>query len=149
MACEIRYSGFDNQTQRQIVDEILSELRPLFPAWLENLQVTLYTSSSEGDDIILSFGLGTRPYLSGSLNVYYGFFDMEEDRQRAAVIHEIVHALHADILTFTRDRLIDPIKDRNEELYDYILPEYINRVEEFTQTMAFAIDRIMASGNKE
>ena len=89
--------------------------------------------------------IGSKEYLHFTLNVYYAFFDCPVEVQREKIIHEIVHTNHAALIMFVRDRLINPIRDRNPELHEYLDPEFTEKVESFTQSMAFAIERMIVA----
>lgn len=138
----ISYRDFQNGYQLARITELMESLRPLFPEWPETINVERIDKFDESDQSTMSIILNT-DYLHFHIEVYNCFWQVPEENQRRKFIHEIVHALHADVIMFNRDRMIDYIKAQNADLGAYIAQEHTARIERFTQTMAFAIERMI------
>lgn len=140
----INYRDFQNRAQLTRITELMECLRPIFPEWAESIDVERFDRIDDSDQSTMSVNLN-RDYLNFRIEVYNCFWQVPEEMQRRKVIHEIVHALHADVIMFNRDRMIDYIKAQNADLGAYIAQEHTARVERFTQSMAFAIERMITA----
>lgn len=144
MSTEIVYSGFDNKDQAARIQELMESVRPLFPHDINRISVLHYAQVGPGDNSAnLKINIGYTEYLFVELEVYHAFFDVPRAKQRVKIIHEIVHALQAKVLMFDRDSLIDYVKAHNPDLGAYLFREHTERVETFTQHMAFGIEAMI------
>lgn len=140
----ITYRDFENAGQLARITELMEGLRPLFPEWPESIDVERIDKFDDSDQSTMSININP-DYLNFRIEVYNCFWQVPEEKQRRKVIHEIVHALHADVIMFNRDRMVDYIKAQNPDLGAYLGQEHTARVERFTQTMAFAIERMLVA----
>lgn len=149
MTATIEYQLFNSEDQLARMKELMEPLRPLFPHWTKKIHIHLYDQIAPGDNSSdLMVNLGHTEYLHFTINVYYCFFDNPRDIMRRKLIHELVHALHAEVLMFDNDNLIDYVKAHNPDLGAYVSREHRQRVERFTQYMAFAIDQAMPNTDR-
>lgn len=116
----------------------------MFPHYAEMLWVERWDSMNADDSAVLA--ITPKPaYLVMNLNVYNAFWTYPKEQQREKVIHELVHALHADVINFDRNEILAYVKRTNPELYDYLYRSHNDRVEAFTQHMAFGLERMLVA----
>lgn len=143
---EVVYHGFENEDQQARIAELLEGLRPLFPHDLRHIHVWLQSQIAKNDNSSpCSVNVGNMEYLFFDLYIYFPFFDVPREKQRAKLIHELIHAIQAPLNMFARDSLIDYVKAHNPDLGAYCAREHTQHVERFTQRFAFAIDDMIAS----
>lgn len=143
---EIIYKHFDNEDQLARVKELMEFIRPIFPDDIRHIYVHLYEQIGPNDNSSsLSVDIGNLEYLYFDLYIYYAFFDYPRKKQRAKILHEIIHALQGQLLIFDRDSLIDYVKAQNPDLGAHLYTQHTKLVERFTQQMAFGIDDLISS----
>lgn len=145
MDCKISYCCFEDPAIERMVRDTMTPLIPMLPSWLETLTIVSELMHPDGADVHMEVSLGNSDYLGARINVFSPWFDSPAESKRRCLIHEIVHIIQAGMLEYSRKRLIDPIEGRNIELYSHMSGEWTSHVEQFTQSMAFAIERMLIS----
>lgn len=143
---EITYHGFENEGILAHVKAIMESYRALLPDWLNSLSIV--SSAQDGPGNCLKVHYNQHEYMHARISVFPVWFDQTEERQRIGIIHELVHIQHAALLDFAESHLIDPIKERNQELHDYIHEEFRVKLERFTESAAIGIYRALESKAK-
>lgn len=146
---KVVYQHFENVKLQKHVASLVSRWLPFLPKSLERLWVSSCLNTDGDTSMVAMVNVSEQEYQQTELSLFTRFYDMAEDEQIATIAHEFVHIHHSELLEYVRRQLIEPIRERNPELYDHADREFRERVERFTQNITFAILRMMASGNKE
>ena len=143
MSIDVCYRYFENDASLAMVKAALEPLIPLMPRSVLHLRV--FNQGASDENATLSCSPNDR-YRTVRINVYAQFYDSTEEDQNRAMIHEVVHALQGDLITWTKRYLLAPIEDRNKELYEAHAEELQDRIERVAEEFTCILERLIEEG---
>lgn len=135
---KVEYENFERPENQELVAGIVQAYAWLFPVWLKTLTVSVYDKHPESDTMV-GWSSGNTEYGTVEIGIRTTFFEKPTQWQHALVVHELVHIAHMQLAEYVHDRLIVPIKERNQELHAFLADDVYKRVEEFVEHMAVGI----------
>lgn len=138
---EIRYRFFEIKREEDRIRELVESMLFLIPRWVHCLSFDRY-GNSDGDGSAASVN-NEREYRFAVVSINDKFFTAGDDRHALMLIHELIHLQHAQVYEWMRDRVLAPMENTNEDLHFHCKAEFMERVEGFTQDMAYAIHELM------
>lgn len=143
MTTKVCYRYFENDACLAMVKSVLEPILELMPRSV--LQIRVFNQGASDENATLSCSPNDR-YRTVRINIFAEFYDSTKEDQRTAMIHEVVHALQGDLITWTKRYLLMPIKKRNEELYDAHADELQDRIEQVTEELTYVFERLLEKG---
>lgn len=134
MKPEITFQNFELERNKIHIGDIIERYQHFFPSWLHELTVTIYDNLADDQPkATIAWSKSYPEYGSGSIFILSKLLDRPEREQHSFILHEMLHIAHRREYNFIWDRLLNPVKDRNEELYDFLVEDYRERNEEFIE----------------
>ncbi len=135
----IKYQNFELKSNQCHVGKILDTYSALFPYWLHTLTVAIYDECGDRPEGAMDWNDAKPEYGFATISILSKWLDRPERQQRSFILHEILHIAHRREYNFVWDRLLNPVKERNEELHTFLVEDYRQRNEEFIEGLAHAI----------
>ena len=135
----IKYYQFENEEHLKRAKELIDPLLQYFPTWV--LEIDIYAQPLEHTDH-LNVNLAPR-YRRLYFNFGPIFWTSDHGDQKADVVHEFFHAILGELVDWVRRSLIDPIKEKDEALFNMLEREYTDRSERVTQELACLLGRLI------
>lgn len=135
---KIEYENFERDENKALVAEIVLAYAWLFPVWLKTLTVSVYDRHAESETMN-AWSSGNLKYGTADVGIKTNFFEKPTQWQHELVAHELVHIAHMQIAEYVHERLIAPIKERNEELYSFLASDVYDHIEHFVEHMALGL----------
>lgn len=133
----VKLANFDSPENAKIVEELTERFRWLLPFWLRNLRIE--QRGAIGDDGTTAIMTVQRRYHDATMGLAHNFHDADDTDRAWYFVHELMHT-HMDALTsWMIHEVIDPIKDRNEELHTHLTSEFTAHFEEVVDGLARAV----------
>jgi len=139
MELEINYRFFTNESAKIQIQELVEKHKWILPDWLYRLNIDAYQSAGDGADALTK---SSHEYRVSNIAIADSFFSESKQCQDRAIIHEFIHVRSAEILDFITGSLIEPVKDRNPELFQFLNERSRVVVESFTEDFAHMVKNI-------
>ena len=143
MTLKIRYQNFEKPENEQYVAAIVEKYRALLPRWLDRLTIVIYDNNEDAPEDRIAWNRAVPEYGYAHINIHSKWLDKDADLQDELILHEILHVAHGRERNFICDRLLDPVQDRNKELYSFLCGDYRERNEEFINCLAQNIQTLL------
>lgn len=149
MTPQIRYQNFEKPENQEYVAAIVDKYRELLPRWIDRLTVVVYDENEDAPKGSLCWVSGKPEYGFAHINILSKWFDRDTDLQDELILHEMLHVAQAREYKFVWDRLINPLDERNPELYYALSEDYRERNEEFINCLAQGIRALLGETEEE
>lgn len=141
---KVEFIKFTNDAHREAAEKALRPSLCLLPTWVETVNVWHQNYENEGivaeaRAVLVSRGL--------CLSIYFDFYDWPEQQQRHFMRHEICHAITNPLWNFAREYLLDPIEEKNPDLYKALDSMLREKLECCTEDLANVFDRIIGDAH--
>lgn len=137
---EAQYHHFDNEDQLRAIRTHVESLMPLIPSWVR--EVNVYSVYELGDGL-LACRLDPE-YRFASIDVPPAFFDRSLETQRRRLLHEFIHTLLGEFHPWVEDRLLEPLKEKNADLYKALHAEFTERLERVVQEFTYLLEPLLS-----
>jgi hypothetical protein len=128
--------GVRSEKNRRAASKMVRRWSWLVPTWCERLVIEESDETTSGSPGERAAAASMPEYKHAIIRLNTSFWSLDETDQSHAILHEIIHIAHGRVLNTMIRRLLDPIKEKNEELYAYAESDMMERIEEFTETLA-------------
>lgn len=124
-----------------VVREHVKACSRFIPYWCDTLIVEEGPPTG-GEGSREAAGAFSRPeYKCAVIRIQPTFYAMAHEDQRHCICHEMIHVAHGKIMNFMGNKLIDPLREENPRLHEYLNDHFHDLIEEFTETMANGLGR--------
>lgn len=131
--------GFLNKSHEAWVDEQLKAHENLLPCWVQSIRVIQVACPESMTGTAASMEM-LLEYRTATLRLYDMFWTEPEDQWVIMLRHELAHLYTASMVHWTLDHIIPLFDEPVREVLDR---EFQRRMEECTQDLALAIDRVL------
>lgn len=138
-ARELRWEGDWPDELKPVVEQLVKECSWLLPRWARWVHVYYQTSHDSVSAAEASVTL-EEAYRTVYIYIHAPLFDVDERDRRAAILHEITHALLAPISELSRRIIKHWVTD--EQMQKHLLAQHLDAVEATTQDVAEKLETL-------
>ena len=142
---EISFDYF-SAGQLKSIRKIWSKLYRILPHWLERLDIQSYSNNVDSPNAIAMTSTAEEYRLS-TIEIYNGFYTEPDDRQKLAIIHEVIHIYQGSILNFVKGSLLGFIEKENKDLFQHLEAQFTKENERLTQDLAIMISELLETNS--
>lgn len=144
---KINFLYFELPEEEEQIRQLIEQVKFLAPSWIMDLSISRYISDE--DNNAAAAVTNNHTYREAEILIYDKFFHTSVESRRRNLIHEFLHIRHSVVADWTRGSLLALVQEKAPDAHPYMDKEYTQRIEGYTQDMAYVIDELLGVPPKE